>query len=257
MGPGGTYGEYALLEANTTFHIPPGISFEEAATIPLTAGTASAGLFEIGGGLGLPLPVQTLHEPLPLAIYGASGNVGAYALMLARKANIHPLICIAGGGGKTIEHLLDRSKGDTLLDYRKGDAAVADGIKSALGGLKLRHGLDTAAKGKSSANIAEAMTEGGKIARVLPAEGDLPNKVEQVQLSVTTLHAEQKDLGTVLYQLFAIGLQEGWLEPRPYEIVRGGLNGVEQGLKDLKAGKASATKYIFRIDETDGIDGMS
>ena len=57
-----------------------------------------------------------------------------------------------------------------------------------------------------------------------------------------------------MYQLFANGLKEGWLQPRPYEIVPGGLDGVEQALAKLKAGKASALKYIFRISDTQGVD---
>jgi hypothetical protein len=32
------------------------------------------------------------------------------------------------------------------------------------------------------------------------------------------------------------------------------LEGVEEALKDLKAGKASAIKYIFRIADTPGVE---
>jgi NADPH2:quinone reductase len=34
MSPGGSYAEYAVAWAYTTFHIPEKTSFEEAATIP-------------------------------------------------------------------------------------------------------------------------------------------------------------------------------------------------------------------------------
>lgn len=254
LGPGGTYAERALLEANTTFHVPESMSFEQAVTIPLTATTAASGLFIEGNGLGLPLPSSPASKPLPLVIYGASGSVGTYGIILAKQANIHPLICIAGGGGKSIEHLLDSSKGDTLLDYRKGDAALVEGIKSALKDSELRHALDAAAVGKSSATIAEAMTSGGKIARVLPPEGDVANGVEQIPMGVGVMHGEQRDLATKLYKLFTEGAKAGWLEPRPYQVVKGGLNSVEQALKDLKAGKASAMKYIIKIDETAGLN---
>lgn len=251
--PGGAYAEYALLPAHTTFHISKDVSFDDAATIPLTAGTAAAGLFESAGGLGLPLPIQPATEPLPLVIYGASGSVGTFAVQLAKKANIHPIICIAGGGGSTVEPLLDRSKGDTIIDYRKGDAEVVKGIKSALNGLPLKHGLDTVAHKSSTANIAEAM-DGGKIARTLPAEGEVHKGIEQFQLSVSSVHGEQKDFGFAMYQLFGRGLQDGWIQARPYEVVPDGLGGVEKALQNLKAGKASAIKYVFRIAETEGVD---
>ena len=255
--PAGTYAEYSLLPAHTTFHIPSHISFEEAATIPLIAGTAAAGLFERDGGLGLPLPIQRATKSLALTIYGASGSVGTFAVQLARQANIHPLICIAGNGATKVEPLLDRSKGDTIIDYRKGKDEVVKAIREALEGLPLMHALDTVAGHGSSYTIAEAMSSGGKIARTLPPEGELSNGVEQFQLSVSSVHGDEKDFGFAMYQLFGRGLQHGWIEPRPYEVVRGGLDGVERALVNLKAGKASAIKYILRIDETDGLEGMS
>jgi len=48
-------------------------------------------------------------------------------------------------------------------------------------------------------------------------------------------------------------LQEGWFKGHPYEVVPGGLGGVEGALKNLKEGKASAVKYVFRIMETEGV----
>jgi len=48
-------------------------------------------------------------------------------------------------------------------------------------------------------------------------------------------------------------LQEGWFTGHPFEVVPGGLGGVEQALRNLKEGKASAVKYVFRIGETAGI----
>ncbi|KAK5709046.1 hypothetical protein LTR17_020109 [Elasticomyces elasticus] len=254
---GGTYGEYALFPQHLTIPIPANMSFEEASTVPLTAGTAAVGLFATDGGLGLPSPASPASEPIPLVIYGAGGSVGAFAVQLAKKANIHPLICVAGGGAKTIEHLLDHSKGDTIVDYRKGDEAVTQDISAALSGKPLKHALDTIAHGSTSTNIAGAMNAGGTIARTLPGEGELPNGVKQFQLSVSVVHSQQQDFGRDMYELFGQGLEHGWLEPRPFEIVRGGLNSVEKALIDLKAGKASAVKYVLRIDETDGLDGTA
>ena len=44
MKPHGSFAEYSIAEAHTTFHIPEKTSFEEAATIPLAAMTAAVGL---------------------------------------------------------------------------------------------------------------------------------------------------------------------------------------------------------------------
>jgi NADPH:quinone reductase len=87
--PHGSYAEYALAPAHTTFHIPKALSFEDAATVPLAAMTAAVGLFL---RLGLPQPFVPASKPIPLLIYGAASAVGSYAIKLAKHSNIHPLI---------------------------------------------------------------------------------------------------------------------------------------------------------------------
>lgn len=46
------------------------------------------------------------------------------------------------------------------------------------------------------------------------------------------------------------GLQEGWFTGHPYQVMSGGLGGVEEALANLKAGKVSATKFVFKIADT-------
>lgn len=38
-----------------------------------------------------------------------------------------------------------------------------------------------------------------------------------------------------------------------HEVVPGGLGGTRQALTNLKGGKASAVKYDFRVEDTDGV----
>lgn len=52
----------------------------------------------------------------------------------------------------------------------------------------------------------------------------------------------QRQFGYVFTRLFTRGLEQGWFTGHPYEVVPGGLKGVETGLANLKAGKASAVK---------------
>jgi NADPH2:quinone reductase len=46
-------------------------------------------------------------------------------------------------------------------------------------------------------------------------------------------------------------LVEGVLTGHPFEIVPGGLRGVEKELNDLKSGKNNATKYVFDVTKTE------
>ncbi|KAL6238375.1 hypothetical protein BDW75DRAFT_27498 [Aspergillus navahoensis] len=250
--PGGSYAEYALAWQHTTAHLPKHISFEEAATIPLAALTSVAVLYH---HLRLPAPWSPATSSIPLVIYGGASAIGAYAIQLARKSNIHPIIAIAGRSAPFVEGLIDRSKGDTIIDYRQGDEAVISGIKDALKGAKLFNAYDCVSEGSSFVNLGKVVAPGGKIITVLPFQ-EYPGVPEHVQLiknSVGCVHEDQKDLGYVYFRYLAKGLQDGWFKPHPHVVVPGGLKGLETALCNLRDGKASATKYIVRIEETAGL----
>jgi NADPH:quinone reductase len=89
--PHGSFAEYAIAWAYTTFHIPKKTIFEEvscffeiqvihkaddgqAATIPLAAMTAAIGLYR-AKNLGLPPPWDSTATQTPLIVYGASSAV--------------------------------------------------------------------------------------------------------------------------------------------------------------------------------------
>lgn len=247
MTPGGSYAEYAVAWASTTAHIPKTTSFEEAAAIPLAALTAACGL---NTKLGLPAPWQPTSEPTPLVIYGAASAVGIYTVQLALRANIHPLICIAGNSQDHVKSFLDTSKGDTIIDYRDGDDAVVEGIKKAANGAKLLHAYDAVSEKNSYVNLGNALADGAKITVVLPVkEEDVRSGVSVHRTMVGSVHKEENDLGFVYMRYFAKGLQDGWFKPQPQEVVPGGLDGIQKGLENLKAGKANAVKYVFRISD--------
>lgn len=222
----------------------------------MTALTAAIGLY---AQLRLPepwLPVAD-SERIPLVIWGASSAVGSYAVQLAMRSNIHPLICVAGRAQAHVESLIDRSKGDVVLDYRDGSDAVARGIKSSLNGLKLEYAFDAVSEQGSYQTICQALDhKTGKITLIVPAASysEIPKTIEKSVMKVASIHDELKDFGYVYSRFFSRGLQEGWFKAQPQEVVSGGLNGIEQGLKMLKNGDASAVKFVFKIADTPGIE---
>lgn len=259
-----SFGEYAIGRADTTFHLPPSVSFEEAATIPLAATTAALGLYQ---RLALPVPWRPAQERLPLVIYSAASAVGAFAVKLAKLSNIHPLICVAGNGCDFVQKLIDPARGDVVLDYRQGSEAIVRGMKAALhDGEKLIYAFDAVADKGSFQNIAQVMDHHrGKLTVVLARKEykGVPSTVDLTFTQVGKVHGdhypalrnEQKlegelgdqDFGAILYRFFGRGLAKGWFTGHPYEVREGGLSGIEGALKDLQAGKASAVKYVFRI----------
>ncbi|KAF2674157.1 GroES-like protein [Microthyrium microscopicum] len=269
LTPHGCFAEYAVGLEATTFHIPPNVSFEEASTIPLAGMTAALGMYQ---RLGLPLPWLPAQERLPLVVYGAAGAVGAFAVKLATLSNIHPIICVAGRGIEYVESLIDRSKGDTIVDYRQGNDEVVKSFQQALNGEKLCYAFDAVSDKGSYQNLMKVMDlSKGRISLVLARkhyEG-IPDSFAKFFTQVGRVHAESypgikgekklqgllgdQDFGAVMYKFFERGLKAGWFKGHPYQVVPGGLDGVETGLQDLKAGKASAFKFVFRIEETKGL----
>src|SRR5918998_6663508 len=74
----GAYAEYALAAAAMMARKPTSITHIEAASIPVIAVTALQGLFDQA-------QLKAGHTVL---IHGAAGNVGAYAVQMARRAGI-------------------------------------------------------------------------------------------------------------------------------------------------------------------------
>ncbi|CAC9890586.1 unnamed protein product, partial [Aureobasidium pullulans] len=254
MTTGGSYAEYAIAWAHTTARISEKVSFQEGAAVPLPALTSVVGLY---ARLNLPqpwLPRQNTEKPMPLLIYGASSTVGYYALQLAIRSNVHPIICIAGRSSAHVEKLLDRSKGDTVVDYR-GDAVDKD-VEAALGDNKLYHAYDCIANETSYNTIGKVMPPGGHIALVMQDMNgfkNIPAHVKHSTVMVGDVHDQLKDLGCVSLRYIAKGLEDGWFRAQPQVVVRDGLNGVQQALVDLKEGKASAVRYVVNIADTPGL----
>ncbi|KKZ59956.1 hypothetical protein EMCG_05247 [[Emmonsia] crescens] len=256
--PGGSYAEYAIAWSHTTFLLPKHTSFEEAATIPLAALTAAISLY---ANHRLPFPWVPAQEPIPLIIYGASTAVGSFAIKLACNSNIHPIIAIAGKGSHYVETLINRGKGDAIVDYRGGLEATIQGITSSLqkaGHPIARHALDCVATEHSADALRKCIAPGGQI-NFAAAMADLDvSPATGTSTSVGSAHgmagfANNEHLGFVMCRYFTRALMLKEFSGHPYELRPGGLEGVEQALKDLKDGKASATKYIFRITDTAGI----
>jgi NADPH:quinone reductase len=265
MAPGGSYAEYALSWSHTTFRLPPNITFEAGAALPLAAMTAAIGMYD-PKRLGLPEPwfpvVEGEEGKLPLVVYGASSAVGSYAIQFAQRSNIHPIIAVAGKAQEHVKKLISLEKGDVIVDYRKGDDALVQSIKDVLKGQKLSHAYDAVSEKGSFANLGRVLDpETGRLTSVLPGKDyvGVPKGVHTSLTMVGNVHGTRgmdlKDFGYVYFRYISKGLEEGWFKPQPTEVIPGGLEGIEEGLTRLKEGKASAVKYVYRIEDTPGLLG--
>ncbi|KAJ3045925.1 hypothetical protein HDV00_006191 [Rhizophlyctis rosea] len=262
QAPHGSFAEYALAPDWTTFHLPKSISFEAAATIPLAALTAAIGLFV---DVQAPAPYDPKKpaegEKVPVLIYGAGSAVGAFGAQFARLAGLKPIIGVAGASGEFVKGLVDY-----VVDYRQDEDAIVKGVEEALAkeGLpgKVAYVLDAISEKGSYEAIARVVdAEKGRVSHVLPPERGAkdganfkhPGKSVGITTWVGQAHDAQKDFGYLWSRYISSLLEDGRLKTHPYEVVPGGLNGVSTGLKNLKEGKASGVKYVYRIEETEGV----
>ena len=106
----GTYAEYTVLPESYITRMPAGISFEEAAAIPLAVLTAYQSVLVAG----------ELKKGQDLLVLGASGGVGSFAVQLGKISGAR-VFTVAGKGRETY---LKSTGADEIIDYTQDDFVV-------------------------------------------------------------------------------------------------------------------------------------
>lgn len=103
----GAFAEYAAVREDKLAHKPENLSFEQAAVVPISGGTALQGLRDSG----------RIEAGQKVLIIGASGGVGTYAVQLAKAFGAE-----VTGVSRTVKVDLVRSIGaDHVIDYTRDD----------------------------------------------------------------------------------------------------------------------------------------
>ena len=203
----------------------------------------------------------------PLLVYGAGSSLGAFAVKLAKLANIHPIIAIAGASTSAVADVLDASKGDVLLDHRKGEAElvkavqnvapdlhyVADAIGSPETAIlcgKLVNREDSVVSSSLGSppkdDTADSVPPGVKIRFAFspgvfePHDPDGPDGENSTNIG-------PKAFSTVAMSYLSYALSRGIFKPHPYEVQPNGLDGFSESLKDLQEGKNCGLRYMLKI----------
>jgi NADPH:quinone reductase-like Zn-dependent oxidoreductase len=253
----GTYAEFTVVPSSTTFPLPPNISFEAGAGLPLSFMTAALGLYQ---QLKLPLPTVPGQKNIPVLIYGGASAVGAYALQLAKLSKLSPIITVAGAGVDFVKTL---DAATHIIDYRKGN--VEADILAALGSNKLALAFDAICDHGSYehiSNVLVASNGGGHIDMLDPPEDQswkFPDGVKMTRTFVSSAYgvahkfitdeqaAADGEFAYMFYRYLSHLLAEGTFQPHPFEVLPGGLDGIIGGVKALHNGKVSAKKLIARL----------
>ncbi|WFU76967.1 NADP-dependent oxidoreductase [Bradyrhizobium sp. CB2312] len=100
----GAYAEHAVASAGMVSTKPTSLTHVEAASVPVVAITAWQALFDHA----------QLKAGQTVVIHGAAGNVGSYAVQLARQAGVQTVATVSTGDISAVRDL----GADTVIDYR-------------------------------------------------------------------------------------------------------------------------------------------
>jgi len=118
----GAYAEYAV--AAMVSRKPTSLTYIEAASVPVIAVTAWQALFD----------QAQLKAGQTVVVHGAAGNVGAYAVQLARRAGVRTIATVATDDIAFVRNL----GADTVIDYRsrrfEEEVRDADAVIDLVGG---------------------------------------------------------------------------------------------------------------------------
>ena len=120
----GGYAEYALASAAMVAKKPASLTYIEAASVPVIAVTAWQALFDRA----------QLKAGQTVVIHGAAGNVGSYAVQLARHAGLQTVATASMGDISVAGNL----GANTVIDYRaqrfEEEVQNADAVIDLVGG---------------------------------------------------------------------------------------------------------------------------
>lgn len=105
----GSFAEYAVAREDKLARKPVGLSFERAAVVPISAGTALQALTDQG----------RLEPGQTVLVIGASGGVGSYAVQLAKALGA----AVTGVAGTAKLDLVRSLGADHVIDYTRDDWA--------------------------------------------------------------------------------------------------------------------------------------
>lgn len=154
--PHGSYAEYNAVPAAIVARKPKGLSFEEAAAIPLAGGTAWEAITRR-------LRVRPGETVL---IHGGAGGVGSFAIQFAKAAGARVFATASEKNLNTLREL----GADLAIDYRSEDSLAI--ILTETNGKGVDAAFDIEGENRV-ARCLPALRPFGRIACILPPEGDL------------------------------------------------------------------------------------
>ncbi|KAK3630657.1 hypothetical protein LTR56_017337 [Elasticomyces elasticus] len=246
----GSFAEYLVAKGDIGMKIPDNVSDEEASTLGVGITTVGQGLYQ---SLGLPLPGSG-NAGYPLLVYGGSTATGTLAIQFAKLSGCEVVATCSPRNFDLVKSL----GASAAFDYN--DPECAKKIREHTQD-KLTKAFDCIAEGESPKICSEAISsKGGVVSYLLPTKherSDVENKStlgytifgEAFNFAGHDMPASQEDFekGREFWELSTKLLAEKKIQVHPPRMEKGGLEGVFDGMKQLKEGKVSGVKLVYHI----------
>lgn len=260
----GAFQLYTAANSALMSKVPAGMSFIDAAVLPLAVSTAAMGLFA-KDYLALPPPSSSptqcsSSKGFAILVWGGSSSVGAAAIQLAKASGATVL---ATASSRNLDALRSDLGADHVFDY-KSDSVVVD-IVSTVKNLHASRGVEFVGiydaisdnqtfKDALSPILDELKSDGLISAKtavlVLYPPPDLPNDVQAKTVFAGMLlpgHGYDDVTRLVWEDFVPEALDSGILKPLPPPLVVGkGLEAIQDGIDQNKEG-VSYNKVVVEL----------
>jgi len=253
----GAFGEYLVVKDGTFAKVPEGLSMTDVASFGVGITTCGQGLYL---ALGLPLPTEPTKNPFPILIYGGATATGALAIQYAKLSGL-TVITTASARNHA---MLKKLGADACFDYNEPSAAAS--IREYTNN-DLRYAFDTITLEPTIRFCAEALSSNNdqeiKYSALLPVKFPRSDVQAGSTMAYTAFgeaytkrgkefpaKPDHYDQARMFWALSEKLVADGKLKAHPVTIGKGGLQGVLDGLQQMRENKISGTKLVYKIDET-------
>ncbi|PYH99004.1 GroES-like protein [Aspergillus ellipticus CBS 707.79] len=239
----GAFQSYVVLQAHMTSAIPPSLSYEDAAGIPLGISTAACGLFQKDYlALQHPTAPKTQSTGQTLLIWSGSSSVGSNAIQLAVAAGYEVFTTASPQNFDFVKSL----GASQVFDYRS--ETMVEDIVAAFKG-KLSAGALAIGPGDVDKKCGEivARSEGKKfVALISPPTGPLPDGISSKFVFGSDLAGNEVG-PAVFVDFLPEAFAEGSFVSAPkVEVAGKGLESLQGAFEVLKKG-VSAKKLVVSL----------
>ncbi|PWN89731.1 GroES-like protein [Acaromyces ingoldii] len=248
----GAYQPFSIAPEHLVARIPPALSLEEAATLPLCFATASVAVHGV-------LRVAVSHQTRPkILVNGVGSSIGFYAAQLARHAglDVHAIVRSAFSAAKARAAGIDNVyifDDDVLqLELARLDFAYAFDAVSTPATVRWLCGVLA-----TSASCTFSVLAGGVLDDVAAlARANCPPHVDvrTTNAGATSQTPDSPYAETVRHWLSQAGalVLAGKIQTQPRQVLAGGLARVPDGLCLLREGRAGSKKLVYQVGSVHG-----